>query len=245
MLEDPGIDRWLVGFRRRDPSLTAAEETALRGVLSEVVEYPADRDMVREHDRINQSHLLLDGWAFRYVSLADGRRQIVAVHISGDFVDLHSFPLQVMDHSVATFTRCRVALAPHDKLRALTTAHPHLARLLWLSTLIDAAIHRQWLVGAGQRSALEQAAHRLCELYVRLELVGLARDLSFAMPMSQNEFADALAVSSVHTNRIVQELRGLGLVAWQGGRVSILDWERLAGIAEFDPTYLNLFSARR
>ncbi|MEW5687967.1 MAG: Crp/Fnr family transcriptional regulator [Pseudomonadota bacterium] len=244
MIEDPGIDRWIASFRRRDPTLDGEEEAALRGVFSEVIAVADNRDIVLQHDRMLQSHLLLDGWAFRYITLEDGRRQIVAIHVPGDFVDLHSFPLQIMDHSVGTFSRCRIAVAPHSALRAVTERHPHLGRLFWLSTLIDAAIHRQWLAG-GQRSALARAAHLLCELYVRLETVGEARDLAFAMPMSQVEFADALSISAVHTNRIVQELRTEGAVAWQQREVRILDWDRLAGLAEFDPTYLNLFASPR
>lgn len=244
MIEDPGIERWIASFRSRDPSLSAEEERALRAVFSEVMTFGDNVDIVRQHDRMQHSHLLLDGWAFRYVALADGRRQIVAIHIPGDFVDLHSFPLQVMDHSVATFSRCRVALAPHDGLRELTRTHPHLTRLFWLSTLIDAAIHRQWLVG-GQRSAVERAAHLLCELYVRLETVGAAGEYSFAMPMSQVEFADALSISSVHTNRVIQELRNEGAVSWQQRQVKILNWRRLERLAEFDPTYLNLFASPR
>lgn len=244
MLEHPGIDRWIGNLRARDPTLSGPETQALRGIFSEAVEFCEDYDIVRLHDRMTQSHLLLEGWAFRYIALADGRRQIVAVHVPGDFVDLHSFPLQVMDHSVATFTRCRVALAPHGRLRGVTDAHPHLARLFWLSTLIDAAIHRQWLAG-GQRSALERAAHLLCELHVRLEMVGLARDLTFGMPMSQIEFADALSVSAVHANRVLQELRSGGVVSWQQRTVRIQDWQRLVEIAEFDPTYLNIFPSPR
>lgn len=244
MLEHPGIDRWIANFQARDPTLSPAEEEALRGVFSGAIEVQDNRDIVQMHERMTQSHLLLEGWAFRYITLGDGRRQIVAIHVPGDFVDLHSFPLQVMDHSVATFTRCRVALAPHARLRAVTQAHPHLSRLFWLSTLIDAAIHRQWLAG-GQRSAMERAAHLLCELYVRLETVGVAQDFTFAMPMSQIEFADALSISSVHTNRVLQELRSEGAVAWQQREVRILDWQRLASLAEFDPTYLNLFRSPR
>ncbi len=245
MLQDPGIDRWIAGIRRRDPTLSSDEVRALCGIFSEFIDVDADEDIVREHERMKRSHLLLEGWAFRYISLKSGRRQIVAIHIPGDFVDLHSFPLQVMDHSVATFTPCRIATAPHERLRAVTEEHPHLARLFWLSTLIDGAVHRQWLLGAGQRSALGQTAHLICELYVRLETNGLAQAFTFPMPMSQAEFADALGMSSVHANRVLQELRGESVLAWQGRSVSILDWDRLRQIAEFDPVYLNLFSSPR
>lgn len=245
MIDHPGIDRWIRNMRARDSSLSGDEESALRGAVGEIVDVAADRDVVREHDRQTHSHLLLEGWAGRYIDLADGRRQIVALHISGDFVDLHSFPLQVMDHSVATFTPCRIALAPHVRLRRITEQHPHLARLLWLSTLIDAAVLRQWLVGAGKRSVLEQAAHLFCELFVRLQLAGETEGPTFAFPLSQAELADAFGASAVHTNRVLQELRARGLLAWRSGRVEILDWEALAETAGFDATYLNLVDRRR
>jgi CRP-like cAMP-binding protein len=245
MIVERGVDDWIRNIRRRDSSLTVEEEAAVRGVLSEVVEAPADHDIVREHDRQTKSHLLLEGWAGRYINLADGRRQIVAIHVPGDFVDLHSFPLQVMDHSVATFTRCRIAFAPHDRLREVTVAHPHLARLLWLSTLIDAAILRQWLVGSGKRSALEQTAHLFCELFIRLQLTGRTEGHTFVFPLSQAELADCLGVSAVHANRVLQELRGAQVLAWRGRHVEIVDWAGLQAIAEFDPVYLNLTDSPR
>lgn len=245
MIEERGVDDWFRNIRRRDSSLTAEEEAAVRGTLSKVISVGADCDVVREHDRQTESHLLLEGWAGRYVTLADGRRQIVALHVPGDFVDLHSFPLQIMDHSVATFTACRIALAPHDRLRTVTATHPHVARLLWLSTLIDAAILRQWLVGSGKRSALEQTAHLFCELYVRLQLTGRAEGQTFVFPLSQIELADCLGVSPVHANRVVQELRATQVMSWRGRQVEILDWPALQSLAEFDPTYLNLVDSPR
>jgi CRP-like cAMP-binding protein len=245
MIDERGVDDWVHNIRRRDSTLTHEEEISLRGALSEVVEEPADRDVVREHDRQTRSHLLLEGWAGRYITLSDGRRQIVAVHVPGDFVDLHSFPLQVMDHSVATFTPCRIAFAPHDRLREVTTRHPHVARLLWLSTLIDAAILRQWLVGSGKRSALEQTAHLFCELFVRLQLTGRTEGQTFIFPLSQSELADCLGVSAVHANRVLQELRATQVLAWRGRHVEIRDWEALQALAEFDPVYLNLVDSPR
>jgi CRP-like cAMP-binding protein len=122
----------------------------------------------------------------------------------------------------------------------VTSSHPHLARLLWLSTLVDAAVHRQWLVGSGKRSVLEQMAHLFCELYARLELAGRTEGLRFAFPLSQNELADCLGISAVHVNRVSQELRATGALAWRGREVEILDWDALSALAEFDPTYLSL-----
>jgi CRP-like cAMP-binding protein len=245
MVDERGVDDWIRTIRRRDSTLTAEEETALRGAFSEVVDQPADHDVVREQDWQTRSHLLLEGWAGRYITLSDGRRQILAIHVPGDFVDLHSLPLQIMDHSVATFTPCRIALAPHDRLRAVTASHPHLARLMWLSTLVDAAILRQWLVGSGKRSAVEQTAHLFCELFVRLQLTGRTEGKSFTFPLSQVELADCLGVSAVHANRVLQELRATQVLAWRGRHVEIRDWEALQALAGFDPVYLNLVDSPR
>jgi CRP-like cAMP-binding protein len=116
---------------------------------------------------------------------------------------------------------------------------------MWLSTLVDAAILRQWLVGSGKRSALEQTAHLFCELFVRLELTGRTEGRTFIFPLSQVELADCLGVSAVHANRVLQELRSTEVLAWRGRHVEIRDWKALTALAEFDPVYLNLFDSPR
>lgn len=230
---------------RRDRSLTEAEARALDEAVSHRIEVEADVELVRQDEISHQSLLLEQGWACRYGALPDGRRQILALHVSGDFVDLQSFPLKRMDHTVATLSRCRIAVYPHENLRRLSETMPHLTRLLWMATLIDAAILRQWLLGAGQRSALERAAHLICELFTRLDVVGAAPDGLFNLPLTQAELGDALGVSQVHANRVVGELRSRGLVTWRDETVRILDWPGLQALAEFDPTYLMLESMDR
>lgn len=230
---------------RRDRSLTEAEARALDEAVSHRIEVDPDVELVRQDEISHQSLLLEQGWACRYGALPDGRRQILALHVSGDFVDLQSFPLKRMDHTVATLSRCRIAVYPHENLRRLSETMPHLTRLLWMATLIDAAILRQWLLGAGQRSALERAAHLICELFTRLDVVGAAPDGVFNLPLTQAELGDALGVSQVHANRVVGELRSRGLVTWRDETVRILDWPGLQALAEFDPTYLMLESMDR
>ncbi|WP_082765627.1 MULTISPECIES: Crp/Fnr family transcriptional regulator [unclassified Phenylobacterium] len=225
---------------RRDRSLTEGEAQALEAAVSHRIDVDADVELVRQDEISHQSLLLEQGWACRYGALPDGRRQILALHVSGDFVDLQSFPLKRMDHTVATLSRCRIAVYPHENLRRLSETMPHLTRLLWMATLIDAAILRQWLLGAGQRSALERAAHLICELFTRLDVVGAAPDGLFSLPLTQAELGDALGVSQVHANRVVGELRSRGFVTWRDETVRILDWPGLQALAEFDPTYLML-----
>lgn len=234
----------ILKLERRD-QLSPEERQRLETAIARVREVGADEDIVREGSRPAESSLLLEGFAARYKLLSNGRRQITALHVAGDFVDLHSFLLHTMDHGVVSLSPCRIALVPHAVLHEITEHCPHLTRLLWLSTLIDGATHREWLVAMGRRPALGHAAHLLCELFTRLQAVGLTTERSFRLPITQTEFGDALGLSTVHVNRVLQEIRAEGLITWESGLVTIHDWDRLRHMAEFDPTYLNLWSEPR
>ena len=236
----PGL-HVLLARKLRGYDMVADEEVrVLEQTLRAVRHYEAGQEIVSAEDRPACSTLLLEGWAARARTLENGARQITALHIPGDFVDLHSFLLHKMDHSVVALSPCRVALAPHERLRRLTETEPHLTRLLWLNTLVDAGIHRNWIVGMGRLSAAGHMAQLLCELYTRLAAVDLAQDYAFEAPLNQPGVADALGLSLVHVSRTLRELRSRKLVAWRGRGVKILDWDRLAQLAQFDPTYLSL-----
>jgi CRP-like cAMP-binding protein len=227
-------------LQRRDPAISEGERQALAAAVSHEVQFEADQDIVREQQVAENAHLLLSGWACRSSTLPGGRRRIQSLHMGGDFIDLQAFMLKRMDHSAVALTSCRLAVIPHVRLREISETMPHLTRLLWLTTVVDAAIQRQWLLGAGQRSALERLAHLLCEVFTRLEVGGLNDGQNFQLPLTQAELGDTLGISLVHANRVVGELRSRGLVSWRGEHVTILDWPALTRLAEFDPAYLEL-----
>ncbi len=220
--------------------LSREEHDALvEAANNDVRTYAAKQEIVAQGSRPTTSTLVLSGLSARQTQLRDGGRLISGLHVSGDFVDLHSLLMGEMDHSIVAMSECIVINFPHAKLRDITGKLPHLTRLLWLVTLIDAATHRQWLVVKGGLDSLGQAAHLLCEMYLRHQMAGLADGYSFPFPLTQQDFGDALGKSLVQTNRVIQTLRKLGLISWQGQQVTILDWDQLAEMAEFDPTYLN------
>ncbi|MGA9581067.1 MAG: Crp/Fnr family transcriptional regulator [Allosphingosinicella sp.] len=229
----------LLKLRARD-LVGGEEEEVLRASISDIRDHPAGRALVRTGTTLSVSILLVEGIVCRYKDLADGQRQIMELHVAGDFVDLHGFLLKQLDHNVGTMTPVRVALVPHDALRGITETHPHLGRMLWFSTLLDAAIHREKILSIGRRSALARIAHIFCELLVRLRLVGLADDRGYALPLTQADLADVTGLTSVHVNRMLKKLRDEKLLTFRGGMVTIDDWERLQRVAEFDPTYLHL-----
>ncbi len=233
------IERHLMKLRARD-ELGAAEEEAIRAAVSEYRDYRSDLTFIEPHRELQHSTLLLDGLMCRYKDLKGGQRQVTELHVAGDFADLHSFTLKRLDHSMMTLTPCRVAILPHENLRRITERYPHLTRLYWFATNLDAAIHREWEVSLGRRSALARVAHLFCELEVRLGLVGLAEGDGYALGLTQADVAECLGLTSVHVNRTLRELREQGLMEFRSGRVAIRDREELRRTAEFDPAYLYL-----
>jgi CRP-like cAMP-binding protein len=236
---DDALGGLLLKLRARD-LVSDEEEQVLRDSIAEVRELPAGKLIVRAGTILSESTLLLDGFVCRYMDMADGQRQIMEIHVAGDFLDLHGFLLKRIDHNVGAMTPVRFALVPHDRLRRITEEYPHLTRILWFSTLLDAAMHREKILSIGRRSAAARIAHLLCELYVRLKLVGLAGDYCYALPLKQADLADATGLTSVHVNRMLRKLRNDEIVTFRGGEVIIHDWERLQRLAEFHETYLHL-----
>ena len=233
------IDKHLMKLRARD-DISAEEEAAIRAAVSHSIDVRADRLAVRERELMDHSMILLSGIAARRKDMRDGRRQYTELHVAGDFTDLHSFTLKYLDHDIVALSDCSFALVPHENLKKITERHPHLTRVLWFSTNVDAAIHREWVVSLGTRSALARMAHLFCEMFVRMELVGLTRGLCYDFPISQQELGEMLGITSVHANRTLQQLRKQGVVEFAGGLVTIRDVAALKEMAEFDASYLYL-----
>jgi len=233
------IEKAILKLRARDV-VSAEEERILASAVARWEDVPSDRIVVRAGEELNVSILLIDGLMCRYKDLRNGERQIMELHVPGDFLDLHSFQLKRLDHNVISLVPCRIAIVPHSNLVSITDLHPHLGRMLWLSTLIDAAIHREWLVSLGRRTAIARVAHLFCEMHARLSLVQLADPGGFPLKITQTDLAECLGLTSVHVNRVLRQLREMGLARFRDGRVEILNNAELMRIAEFDPQYLHI-----
>lgn len=230
----------IASLERRD-ALSDEERQVLRDLPWRLKRFGDSEEIVAEAARPTESCLLVDGIAARSRHLANGNRQLTALHVSGDFVDLHGFFLKVMDHAVVALTPVTVAFVAHRDVQRLATDMPHLGRMLFMMVAIDAAIQRNWIACMGRMEPIRHLAYMVCEVYKRLEIVGRVENGSFDFPLTQAEIADLVGLSIVHTNRTLQDLRATGLMTWKGNRVVIHDWDGLAKLADFDPTYLNLF----
>jgi len=195
---------------------------------------------VREGAVTDHSILITSGLAYRHKISADGSRQIVSIHIPGDFVDLEGALLKVADHNVQALTRCDLALVPRGALRDLFREHPNLAIAMWVDTLIDASIFREWIMNIGRRDARERLAHIFCEFALRLEMAGMGSTTGYELPMTQEQLADASGLTAVHVNRTLKSMDADGLIRREKRFVLIPDWEKLRAVAGFSELYLHL-----
>lgn len=220
-------------------ALPREDRDALAALACGARDFGPRRSIIREGDRPQHVHLMIDGWAARYKLLPDGARQITAFLIPGDFCDLHVTILAEMDHSISTLTRARVAYIPRGRMEELT-ARPHIARAFWWATLVDEAVLRAWVVNIGRRDAYEAIGHLMCELYLRMRNVGLAADHSYELPLTQEELGDTLGLTPVHVNRVLQRMRSDGLISLERGALTIHDYRRLEDASGFNPNYLHI-----
>lgn len=226
----------------RHQQLTPEERATLDQLPTRLREFRKHESVAVAGESPSHSAIVVTGMAFRVKQLLEGERQLVAVHVPGDFVDLHSFVLHPLDHSVITASPALVALIPHDKLAMILKNHPRLTKLLMWDMALDAAISREWMAIMGKREAYRQIAHLFCELYLRMRQAKQLRNDGFDFPLSQIDVGDLCGLSSVHVNRSLQQLRTDGLVILEKGFLQIPDLPRLIKAAAFDPAYLHLLA---
>jgi CRP-like cAMP-binding protein len=209
--------------------------------------YVAQEGLAKSGDPTEFVYVILGGLACEFKLLPDGRRQILAYLLAGDMTDARQSLMPTWDHATCVLWPGRVAMLPAETLQRLE-AQPNIARAIARYSLLKQAITREWLVNVGHRTAFERVSHLLCEVHDRLEAVGLTRDHSFELPLTQAELGDTLALSAVHVNRTLMELRRLKIVTLQSRHAAIHDMAALRAAAGFDPHYLDLepsFNTRR
>lgn len=201
--------------------------------------FARDAYLVREGEPTSTCSLLVSGFAFRQKLIDSGARQIISIHIPGEFLDLQNAFLDVADHNVQSLNRAGVAMVGKAALLGLMDQRPNIRRAVWMDSLVDASIFREWVVNVGRRDARARIAHLLCELAARLRVLGDGNEEMFDFPLTQEQIADATGLTAVHTNRTLQALRKDGLISLASSRLQILDWEGLCAAGDFNERYLH------
>ena len=220
--------------------LSEEDRNALFNLPYSVRRLDAGSYLVREGEHPTHCSVLVHGYAFRQKGTSSGSRQIMALCIPGDAVDLQNMFLNVSDHSVQILGHGVVADVPREHIQHLVLERPAVGRAVIMATLIEASILREWVVNIGRRNARERIAHILCEFAVRLESRGLAYGGEFELPMTQEQLADATGLTSVHVNRTLKGLERDGLISRQRRRIYFENWRALQNVGDFTRTYLHV-----
>ena len=221
--------------------LDAADEKAILDLPHRTKRLERHGYIVREREKTTHSCLMLSGFAIRHKIVAGGARQIVAIHMKGDMVDLQNSFLGVADHGVQVLTESEVAFIPREAIKKLAFERPNVGMAMWFDTLVDASIFREWIANVGRRDAQCRVAHLLCEFSLRLKVAGLGVETEYELPMTQEQIADTTGLTPVHVNRTLKSLEARGLIERRSSRtVTIGDWKKLAEAGDFDSNYLHL-----
>ena len=231
-----GMERRL----RQIGELADGDAYALHSLEGQIREVGRGEDLLVEGDRPTTSVIVLSGLLQRYNVSGEGRRQIHGFYIASDTPCLETIHIDYMDNNLGAAAPSRVGIVPHAELHRVMEERPKLRALIWRETLIQASIFRIWLMRNSQMLAHAALAHLFCEMLTRARAACLSDGASMDLPLTQEDVADALGMTSVHVNRTLAVLRSGALADFRGGRLSVPDVDRLAETAEFDPRYLHL-----
>lgn len=221
-------------------NLNSADRDAFARACGDIRTVSAGTDLLRQDIATNGLHILLDGWAARYKIMDEGSRFIPALAVPGDICDLDALQFDKLNYGVTMLSAGTVALLPRQRVDALFASHPAIANAFWSMAFAENSILMEWAASMGRRSALQRVAHLLCELLLRLTVVGKAEGHTYDLPLRQEHLADTLGLTCVHVNRMLHSLRAMELVTVQSRRVTIHDWSRLSALCGFRSAYLHL-----
>ncbi len=194
--------------------------------------------LLRDGDSTHHCMVLLSGLVERYRLTSHGERQILAIYIPGDPLDLEHLFIPLADDWLQTLRRSEIALIEHDALRALNFRRPAIATALICSLLVDASIFREWTINVGRRNAKARIAHFLSELIFRMRAQGInGKDI--ILPLTQYHIADATGLTAVHVNRTLKAMQSDNLLSTKGGAIRSIDWVRIREVGDFNSRYLH------
>lgn len=200
----------------------------------------AGQDMIREGTRPTFAKVVMEGWAARYKLLESGRRQIVGFLLPGDLCIPQAIVTLPLDHSIAAVGPLHCALVRPEQLDEVERESLPIRRALAMDVQVSLAVQREWTVNLGARAAPERIGCLICELYLRLKMVGLTEGTGYFCPLTQIDLAEAVGITPVHVNRVIKQMRRADLLRWQDQFMELPDPMRLARLCGFCPNYMQM-----
>ena len=240
-MSDHAVTDQIIRKLRTRARLSDADCDAIHALPLVRRSYEAPAYVLREGEPARKScSFIISGLSFRQKLTAEGARQIVSIHMAGDFLDLEHLFLNRADHSVQALTRMECAEIEREALQQLALRYPSIGRALWTDALVDASIFREWVLNVGRRDARTRVAHLLCEFAMRMEAAGIAQHHGYELPMTQEQLGDAVGLTPVHVNRTLRALAADGLIRRERRHITFDNWEAIRAAADFSALYLHL-----
>ena len=184
-----------------------------------------------EGARSPQLYTVLEGLAIRFKTLDDGRRQIINFVMPGDFLGLQAAVAGRMSHSVESVTDMKLCVFPRGDFFKVFENHPSRAYdITWVAATEEHFLGEA-LTTIGQRSAIERIAWGLLQIWMRAKELDLIENDELNFPFRQQDLADTLGLSLVHTNKTLAKLRERGFLTWSNQRLALHDVKALEKLA--------------
>ncbi|WP_298813595.1 Crp/Fnr family transcriptional regulator [uncultured Sphingomonas sp.] len=222
-------------------ALTDDDRHALEALPVVETTTPRRRAIMAQGTMPDFVYVIQSGWAARYEVRADGSRRITGFLLPGDFCGIHAICHAAMDHAIIALTECTLARIDGAAFAEVAHRSSAINQAIWRAKLIEEAVLRKWLLFSND--SYQSVAHLLCEMYVRAAIIGLAANGQCRLPLTQEEIGNALGITSVHTNRVIQRLRSEGMIDLVQHDLTIKDPAALTRAAAFDRSYLEPWSS--
>jgi CRP-like cAMP-binding protein len=214
-------------------SVEAEELATINEMKRDHMVAPSGAEIIRAGDDSAELYTLYAGWAFRFKTLPDGRRQILNFLLPGDLLGLQASMFDAAMHGIEALTEVQLCVLPRRKVWALFGDMPGLAfDVTWLGSREESIVDEN-LTSVGRRTAAERVAALIISLYKRVKALGLVADETFAFPLTQQHIADALGLSLVHTNKTLARLRRMGMFSQTNGTMTLANPRVIERLAQY------------
>jgi len=233
-------------IRKLSPILKVSDDVdeAIRVLAQNEAHYARQDEIIAAGADYDCVFLVNHGWAVRYKLLESGARQIVNFALPGDFLCFNATLFRQSDYYIGALTELRLFVLPLVPFAQMLSLHPELALALSWTNAHEEALLAERITSLGRRTARQRMAHLFCELYRRVELLGLNEGNGLRLPITQDELADTLGLSAVHVNRTLRQLRAEQMISLDGQQLRIHDMKGLERVAGFDAGYLHFTEQR-
>ncbi|WP_404336253.1 Crp/Fnr family transcriptional regulator [Sphingomonas sp. MMS12-HWE2-04] len=220
--------------------LTEGERSALEKLEERQRHVRRGAVLQRENEACNELFILRKGLMMSYVLLDDGSRQILRFLFPGDMLGVSSAIYLEAPETLAALSDCVVCPFDRVVLSEMMVHHPRLSAMVLVYSQIERVALTDRLAALGRTSAKARVAALLIELRNRLR--GTDKDITnvYALGLTQEEIGDATGLTAVHVNRMLRQLEEDGLIAREGGRVTLRDERALARAANYVNRYEGL-----